>query len=104
MGISRVTSIILDFVTPQTALPTSALQRALAYMAAGLVLLSVAAIVAVVVGTAAGVGPHDGFSRGAWPVVLVIPLIALPLGFLLIVALLIISTARRSRMNRETRR
>ncbi|MEO6827640.1 MAG: hypothetical protein ABI255_09705 [Microbacteriaceae bacterium] len=91
-------------MTEQTPQLSSALQRALAYLAAGLVLLSLAAIVAVIIGTAAGVGPNDGFSQGIWPVLLVLPLIALPLGFVSIITLLIVSAVRRSRMNRDTKR
>ncbi|HRN29977.1 MAG TPA: hypothetical protein PK890_09800, partial [Terrimesophilobacter sp.] len=63
---------------------TSLLDRLLAYLIAGLVLLSVASFVAVIIGTQAGAGADDGFSHGLWPSVLLFPLFALPVAFLLL--------------------
>ena len=40
------------------------------------------------------------FSVGIWPIVVILPLIALPIGFILIVVLLIMSFVRRARANR----
>lgn len=94
-------SIILDFVPSETPLPTSRLQRTLAFVAAGLVIASLAAIVAVIAATPLGVGEHDGFSKGPWPFILVLPGIALPIGFILIIILLVISAVRRGKVNRS---
>jgi Ni/Fe-hydrogenase subunit HybB-like protein len=50
----------------------------MAYLIAGLVVVSLASFVAVIVGTAMGAGTEDGFSKGLWPIVLMLPLFALP--------------------------
>ena len=39
-------------------------------------------------------------AEGIWPIVAVLPLIALPIAFLMILALLIMSFVRRARANR----
>ena len=52
---------------------------------------------AVIIARPAGV---TDFSAGIWPLVVVFPLIALPIAFVLIVALLIMSFVRRARANR----
>ena len=66
-------------------------------MVAATVGLSVVSIFAVLIATATGAGADDGFSQGIWPVVFFIPVVGLPLGFLLLVALLILNAVRRSR-------
>lgn len=76
-------------------------ERVLAYMVAATVGLSVIAFFAVMIGTFAGVGADDGFSQGVWPLVLVLPMIGLPIGFLLLIALLIVNGVRRSRESRQ---
>ncbi|MGR0220943.1 hypothetical protein [Agromyces sp. ZXT2-6] len=75
-------------------------ERILAYMVAATVGLSILAFFAVMIGTLAGVGADDGFSQGIWPFVLVLPMIGLPIGFLLLIALLIVNGVRRSRESR----
>ncbi|MGX5695613.1 hypothetical protein ACWKWP_05385 [Agromyces soli] len=72
-------------------------ERVLAYMIAATVGLSVVSIFAVLIATAMGAGADDGFSQGIWPVVFFIPVVGLPLGFLLLVALLVLNAVRRSR-------
>jgi uncharacterized membrane protein len=72
-------------------------------MVAGVVGLSILAFIAVLIGTSAGVGNNDGFSRGIWPFVLTLPLFGLPLGFVLLIILLVISAIRRSRDSRANR-
>lgn len=76
-------------------------ERILAYMVAATVGLSIIAFFAVMIGTLAGVGADDGFSQGIWPYVLVLPMIGLPIGFLLLIALLIVNGIRRSRESRQ---
>jgi hypothetical protein len=70
-------------------------------MVAGVVGLSILAFLAVILGTAAGVGANDGFSQGIWPAVLTLPLFGLPIGFLLVIALMIVSGLRRAREARQ---
>jgi hypothetical protein len=83
---------------PQTA---SRLERILAYMVAGVVGLSILAFIAIIIGTAVGVGKDDGFSRGIWPAVITLPYFGLPLGFVLIIGLLVVSALRRGRDARK---
>lgn len=69
----------------------------LAYIIAATILLSIVAFFAIIIGTAVGAGADNGFSQGVWPTVFLLPLIGLPIGFLLIVGLLVLSGVRRSR-------
>jgi hypothetical protein len=88
-------------VSNQGPITDHRLERILAYMVAATVGLSIIAFFAVMIGTLAGAGADDGFSEGVWPFVLMLPLIGLPLGFVLLVALLIVNGARRSRESRR---
>jgi len=72
-------------------------------MVASVVGLSILAFIAVIVATALGVGGNDGFSRGIWPPIFILPLYGLPLGFVLIIALMISVGMRRSREARRDR-
>lgn len=63
-------------------------------MVAGIVGLSVVAFFAIIIGTWTGM-ESDDFSSGIWPTVTLLPLFGLPIGFVLIFALLIVSTRRR---------
>jgi hypothetical protein len=69
--------------TPGGDVPIRRLDRILAFMSLGL----------------APAGVTD-FTAGVWPVVAVLPLIALPIAFLMILALLIMTFVRRARANR----
>ncbi|PJJ61979.1 hypothetical protein [Compostimonas suwonensis] len=75
-------------------------ERALAYMAGSIVALSILCFIAILIGTSAGAGANDGFSKGLWPSVILLPYFGLPIGFLLLLALVIVSAVRR---RRETR-
>jgi len=90
-------------VNTQTPPDPSRIERILAYMVAGVVGLSILAFIAVIIGTATGVGDNDGFSQGLWPAILTLPLYGLPLGFVLIIALMIFSGLRRAREARQNR-
>lgn len=90
-------------MTTQTSPDAGRLQRILAYMVAGVVAVSILAFLAIIIGTAAGAGNNDGFSRGIWPVVIWIPYFGLPLGFALIIGLLVASALRRGRDARKNR-
>ncbi|WP_033371778.1 hypothetical protein [Humibacter albus] len=88
-------------MTPQ---PVSRLQRALAFIAAGLVILSLACFFVLMIGTWLGAGPAQGSGEGIWPTVELLPLAALPLAFVLIIVLLVVSIVGRSRQNRKDAR
>lgn len=78
--------------------PVRRADRVLAYMALGLTLLSIVCFFAVILARPLGV---TDFSTGLWPAVVVLPLMALPVAFVLIVVLLIMSFVRRARANGE---
>lgn len=75
-------------------------ERILAYMVAGIIVLSLASFVAVIIATASGLEPRD-FTSGVWPMITVLPLIGLPIGFVLIITLLVVSAVRRGRAARD---
>ena len=56
--------------------------------------LSVLSFFAIIIATWAGFGAGD-FGSGLWPTITMVPLIGLPIGFVLIIALLVVSTRRR---------
>ena len=69
-------------------------------MVVAIVVLSVASFVAVMIGSASGVD----FESGVWPTVVILPLIGLPIAFLLIIALLVTNMVRRRRAGGDARR
>ena len=72
------------------------LERLLAYAALTLAAASILCFFAIIIGTAAGMR-QEAFGSGIWIVVAALPLYGLPLAFVLIIALLIISFVRRGR-------
>jgi hypothetical protein len=86
---------VTDEQTPSISRP----ERILAYMVVTIVAVSIAAFVAVMVGTATGLEQGD-FAVGAWPVVTILPLVGLPIAFLMLITLIIVGAVRRSRESR----
>jgi FtsH-binding integral membrane protein len=82
--------------TPGGDLPIRRIDRILAFMSLGLVVLSIACFIAIIVGTTA----RADFAVGIWPVIGVIVYIAPIAAFLMLIALLIMSFVRRARANR----
>jgi len=78
--------------------PIRTVDRFLAFTALGLAAAAIVCFFAVIIARPAGV---TDFTEGIWPLLVVFPAIALPLAFLMIVALLIMSFVRRARANRE---
>ena len=76
--------------TPVTANRT---ERILAYLVASAIGLSLIAFLAVIIGGAT----NADYSQGVWPVVFILPGIGLPVGFILIIVLLVLSSVRRAR-------
>lgn len=72
-------------------------ERVLAFMVAAVIGLSIVAFIAALIAKTAGVD----FSTGVWPTVLVLPLVGLPIGVILIIALLVVSSIRRVRESRD---
>ena len=83
--------------TPGGDVPVRRLDRILAFMSLGLAVVSIGCFFAVIIARPAGV---TDFTEGIWPIVAVLPLFALPIAFLMILALLIMTFVRRARANR----
>ena len=80
--------------TDSENLPVSRLERTLAFMVFSTIGLSILCFLAVIIGSTLGWAP--------WPVIIILPLVGLPIGFVLIIALIAINLVRRSRANRAT--
>lgn len=81
----------------------SRLERILAYMVAGVVGLSILCFFAVLFGTWSGQAAAQQDPLSPWVWVIMFPYFGLPAGMLLVIALLIVSSLRRSREARAER-
>ncbi|MGM7668388.1 multidrug ABC transporter ATPase [Microbacterium sp. A93] len=81
--------------------PIRRLDRTLAYMALTLAALSVICFFVIIIGSAVGMD-QNSFGSGLWPVIAAIPLYGLPIAFVMIVALLVMSFVRKGRAARRT--
>lgn len=79
--------------------PQRRIDRILAFMALGLTGLSIICFFTTMLATPMGV---TDYSEGIWPAVIMLPLIALPIAFVLIFTLLILSFVRRSRAGSDS--
>jgi len=61
---------------------------------------SILAILAIIIATGAGV---RNFGEGVWPVVIMLPYVGLPIGFIIVITLLVVSSIRKSRAARDDR-
>lgn len=84
--------------TPSDDLPVRRIDRILAFMSLGLLVLSIACFVAILIGSAA----RTDFSTGIWPTIGVTVYIAPVLAFLLLITVLVMSFVRRARANRDS--
>ncbi|MEP6482181.1 MAG: hypothetical protein ABJA94_09265 [Rhodoglobus sp.] len=73
-------------------------ERVLAFMVASAIGLSILCFIVVIIATAAGL---KNFGTPPWPTVIILPAIGLPLGLVLMIALIIISGLRRGREARD---
>ncbi|PZQ90652.1 MAG: multidrug ABC transporter ATPase [Leifsonia xyli] len=86
---------------PENApVPLNRIERVLAAMIASVVGISIVAIAATMIAKASGAE----MGSGIWPAAVLVGLIGLPLGFLLIVTFLIVSTVRRRRLAQDGER
>ena len=70
--------------------------RILAFTALGLAAASIVCFFAIIIGTAVGMHKED-FGSGVWPFVAAIPYWGLPVAFVLIMLLLVMSFIRKGR-------
>ncbi len=85
---------ILRIVTNQTPIPPTRLTRILVYMMIAVLAISIICLFAVPIGTATGMQGAD-FTVGIWPTITVMPLVGLPIAFVLIIVLTILNARRR---------
>ncbi len=78
------------------------LERILAFMVASAIGLSIVSFLAVIIASGVGV-TGEQFSQPPWPTIIVLPVIGLPVGVIVLVALLIVSALRRGREARDAR-
>ncbi|HWS50430.1 MAG TPA: multidrug ABC transporter ATPase [Microbacterium sp.] len=76
--------------------PVRRIDRILAFTALGLAAASVLCFFSIIIGSAAGMD-QAAFGEGAWPLIAGIPLWGLPLAFVLIISLLVMSFIRKGR-------
>jgi hypothetical protein len=86
-------------VTNDSAVTVNGTERRIAFMIAGVVGLSLLAIIVDIIALAAGVDT----GKQPWSILWIFPGIGLPIGLLLMIALLIVSVRRRAREAREER-
>ena len=98
----RTTRILSD-VANDTPITSHRLERILAFMVAAAVGLSIICFLAVIIATGVGTSATQ-FSQAPWPTIYVLPLIGLPLGAALMVALIVISGLRRGRESKDARK
>ena len=73
-------------------------------MVASAIGLSILCFLAVIVGSAAGAIDSQASGQGLWPLVTFLPVVGLPLGAILLVALILISGIRRGREAKDARK
>lgn len=83
--------------TPADDVPVRRVDRILAFMSLGLIAFSVVCFFAIMIGSASGAD----MSTGVWPAVGLLVYITPVLGFLLLLAVLIMTFVRRAQANRK---
>lgn len=76
--------------------PVRRVDRILAFSALGIAAASVICFFAIIIGTAVGMD-QSAFGEGAWPLIAAIPFWGLPLAFVMIITLLVMSFIRKGR-------
>ncbi len=79
--------------------PVRRIDRILAAIALGLMLLSVVCFLSIMIGTASGMSQPD-FGSGVWPIVTVVVYVAPILAFVCLMTVVIMAFVRRSRANK----
>lgn len=73
-------------------------ERILAYMVASAIGLSIISFLAIIIATGAGL---KDFGTPPWPTIVILPAIGLPIGLVLMIALIVVSGLRRGREARD---
>ncbi|CCE76359.1 hypothetical protein [Clavibacter nebraskensis] len=86
----------------ETAPSEGRAERVLAYMLAGILLVAVLSILAILLAPLISVDASQ-YSTPLWQVILLLPAVGIPIAALLFIAILIISVRRRRRMDGTSR-
>jgi hypothetical protein len=73
----------------------------LAFIIAGLVIVALISIFSVLIGAAAGAGHDEAAGKGIWRTLEILPALALPLAFAILIVFFILNAVQRSRANRR---
>ena len=85
---------------PAGDLPVRRIDRILAFMSLGLLVLSVVCFFSIIIASGPGGLKQADFATGLWPVVSLVVYVAPPVAFALLLALLIMTFVRRGRANK----
>jgi len=80
---------------------TARIDRVLAAMVASIIGLSLICFAALLIASAVGVKRAD-FAQGIWPTVAALPLIGLPIGFVMLIILVVLNWSRRRKNSSKT--
>ena len=80
---------------------TARIDRVLAAMVASIIGLSLICFTALLIASAVGVKGAD-FAQGIWPTVAALPLIGLPIGFVMLIILVVLNWSRRRKNSSKT--
>ncbi|MFJ4222611.1 multidrug ABC transporter ATPase [Microbacterium sp. NPDC089695] len=86
--------------SPEPEVPVRRIDTVLAFTALGIGAASIICFFAIIIGTAVGMQQED-FGVGVWPIVAAIPYWGLPVAFIMIIVLLIMSFIRKGRASRS---
>lgn len=84
---------------PADDVPVRRIDRILAFMSLGLLVLSVVCFFSIMIATATGATP-ESFSSGIWPLVSMLTLVAPIAAFAMLFAVLIMTFIRKARANK----
>ena len=91
-------------MTQKTLTASERVQRILAYAATALIAVSVLSIFAILIGTMAGASRAQAAGDGIWRFLEVLPYYALPIGFLLLIAVIAMVWSKRGRVARDAQK
>lgn len=84
---------------PSEDLPVRRIDRLLAFMSLGLLVLSILCFLAIIIASATGM-THEDFAGGVWPAVSLLVYVAPILAFVLLLTVLIMTFIRKARVGK----
>ncbi|WP_105566027.1 multidrug ABC transporter ATPase [Microbacterium halophytorum] len=81
--------------------PVRTIDRFLTFASLGTIVISVVCFFVILIASATGVSAEQ-FGEGAWPIVSWVPMIGLPVGFLMMLTLIVMTMIRKGRAARQS--